>query len=96
MDMPQDIGAAFTDAVVATFAKDSEVLQSVVKEPLWDKDSRTLLSRIEPKNKDTAKQVAEQTVELIRQVKGFEFTASLQEMEVDGKMNWFFKLTVKK
>ncbi len=91
-----DIGASFMDSVVAALARDQELLASCVGEPLWDEDRRTLLIRIEPRNPEASKSVADAAVEAIRQIRGFKFTAEVQGTEIKGKPNFIFKLTVKK
>lgn len=90
------IGASFTDSVIAALAKSACVFDSIVAEPTWDEDRRVLLVRIEPKSKENAQEVADDAVELIRQIRGFDFKAEVQQLDVDGKGNYFFKLHLKK
>jgi len=92
--MNVDIGASFTDSVIAAFSKDEEVISSIVKEPIWDKDRRVLLIRMEPRDPENGIELRDTAVEMIRTVRGFNFKAEAQETEIDGKPNYFFKLTL--
>jgi hypothetical protein len=91
-----DIGAAFTDSVVAALSKDEEVLTACVGAPTWDNDRRVLLLRIEPSNSDRARELADRAVELIRSIRGFRFKAEVQTTDIRGKENYIFKFTVQK
>jgi hypothetical protein len=94
--MVDDIGSSFTDSVIAVLSKDEEVISSCAKEPIWDADRRVLLLHIQPKSKEIAKELADKVVQMIRSIRGFIFKAEIQESEIEGIPNYFFKLTVQK
>jgi len=88
-------GASFTDSVVAALSQDAEVL-AAMSEPVWDTARNTLLVKIDPKDQANARELGEKAVELIRSVKGEKFKAAIQQLNIDQKLSFVFKLTLEK
>lgn len=86
-------GELFTDSVVAALAQDAEVLASM-EEPVWDAERKILLVRIDPKDQNSARELAERVVKLIRGIQGEKFHAEVQHLNVEDKLVYIFKLTL--
>lgn len=85
--------ASFTDSVVSALSQDAEILASMA-EPQWDDHRKVLLIRVDPKDQDSARDLGERVVELIRGIKTEKFKAGLQQLNVEGKLVFVFKLTL--
>ena len=86
-------GERFTDSVIAALSQDAEVL-AAMDAPVWDAERNILLVRIDPKDQNAARELAERAVELIRGIRDEKFRAEVQHLNVEDKLIYVFKLTL--